>query len=106
MKHTGHHKLLSNGIEVSWKPLLWFIKGKRRAKGCDKTISDFIESKPPNKDLHEWAQSPVEARHVIDACTVENQIVADFFMGSGTTGIAALKLNRKFIGFEINEHKV
>jgi DNA modification methylase len=30
----------------------------------------------------------------------ENQIVLDPFMGSGTFGIASLKLNRKFIGIE------
>lgn len=29
-------------------------------------------------------------------------VVLDPFMGSGTTGIAALELNRKFIGFEIS----
>jgi len=29
--------------------------------------------------------------------TVENQIVLDTFRDSGTTGIAALKLHRKFI---------
>ena len=29
-------------------------------------------------------------------------VVLDPFMGSGTTGLAALKLNRKFIGIEIN----
>ena len=30
----------------------------------------------------------------------ENQVVLDPFMGSGTTGIATLKLKHKFIGTE------
>jgi site-specific DNA-methyltransferase (adenine-specific) len=34
--------------------------------------------------------------------TVENQIALDPFMDSGTTGIAALKLHRKFIGVQSN----
>jgi DNA modification methylase len=33
----------------------------------------------------------------------EGDIVLDPFMGSGTTGLAALELNRKFIGIEMNE---
>ena len=42
---------------------------------------------------------------MIKALTVENQIVLDPLMGSGTTGIAALNLNRKFIGIEIDKEK-
>jgi DNA modification methylase len=45
----------------------------------------------------------VEAEYIIKNLTVEHQLVVDPFMGIGTTGIAALKLNRKFIGIEINE---
>ena len=35
--------------------------------------------------------------------TNENEIVADFFLGSGTTAVACKNLNRQYIGFEINE---
>jgi DNA modification methylase len=38
-------------------------------------------------------------RHLKHA-TQENDIVADFFIGSGTTAVAAKELNRNFIGFE------
>jgi site-specific DNA-methyltransferase (adenine-specific) len=33
----------------------------------------------------------------------ENDIVADFFLGSGTTCVAAKELNRRYIGFEIDK---
>lgn len=39
----------------------------------------------------------------IDNSTKENDIVADFFLGSGTTCVAAKDLNRQYIGFENNE---
>ena len=35
--------------------------------------------------------------------TKENDVVLDLFMGTGQTGIACKKLNRKFIGIEMNK---
>ena len=40
---------------------------------------------------------------MIKPLTVEGNIVLDPFMGSGTTGEAALKLNRRFIGIEVDK---
>jgi DNA modification methylase len=48
------------------------------------------------------SQKPVA---LMDWCIkrVNGQIILDPFMGSGTTGVAAVKLGRKFIGIEIHE---
>ena len=64
-------------------------------------IEDLIESQPVDKTMHEWEQSTIEAEHIIKALTVECQIVLDPFMGYGE--LAALKLNRKFIGIETDK---
>jgi ParB-like chromosome segregation protein Spo0J len=88
-------------ISIKWKPLLWFVKGNK-TNAVD-FISDYIESKSPEKCLHEWEQSTFEAEHVISKLTVENQIIFDPMMGSGSTGIAALRLRRKFLGIEIDQ---
>ncbi|HET7625631.1 MAG TPA: site-specific DNA-methyltransferase [Verrucomicrobiae bacterium] len=48
-------------------------------------------------------QKPLEIiERMIKASCPANGIVLDPFMGSGTTAVAARRLNRHFIGFEIN----
>ena len=50
------------------------------------------------------AQKPLDLiEYLIKLTTREDQIVLDPFMGSGTTAVAAINVNRKFIGFEINQ---
>lgn len=41
-------------------------------------------------------------RHLLHT-TQENDIIADFFLGSGTTCVASKEIDRKYIGFEIDE---
>lgn len=55
-----------------------------------------------NKTSHP-AVYPIEIplKH-IQSWSNEGDIVLDPFMGSGTTGLAALELNRKFVGIEMN----
>lgn len=50
------------------------------------------------------AQKPLELiTKLIKDSTSEGDTVLDCFMGSGTTGIACVNLNRQFIGFELEE---
>jgi DNA modification methylase len=102
VKHSGHHtKIYPRYVFAEWKPLLWYVKGERvNDLAISNTIGDYIESTPPLKIEHEWQQSPIEAEYIIKNLTLQNQTVLDPMMGSGTTGIVALKLNRKFIGIE------
>ncbi|WJG70436.1 DNA-methyltransferase [Spiroplasma ixodetis] len=49
------------------------------------------------------SQKPLDLlKRIIIACTNENDIVLDPFMGSGTTGLACKIHNRNFIGIENN----
>ena len=49
-------------------------------------------------------QKPVELMEwIIKNYTNENDTILDCFMGSGSTGVACKKLNRNFIGIEIDE---
>lgn len=54
------------------------------------------------KNLHD-TEKPVELMKIlIKNSSKENEIVLDPFMGIGSTGIACKKINRYFIGIEID----
>ena len=111
VKHNGATTAFhQRKVFVLWKLLLWFIKGDKLSDcypitAINDYLYDYVESKPPEKLLHPWEQSTVEAIHIIKKLTTENQIVLDPLMGSGTTGIAALNLRRKFMGIEKEQEK-
>jgi len=64
--------------------------------------SNVIEMKN-EKGLHP-TQKPVPLmEYLIKTYTNENELVLDFTMGSGTTGVACKNLNRHFIGIELDE---
>ena len=94
-------------------------KGKLRTKG-GYSSSDNYGIKPTKKVCDEYypknlieisnanqkgkvhpTQKPVALmEYLIKTYTLEGETVLDFVMGSGTTGVAAKNLNRKFIGIE------
>lgn len=57
-----------------------------------------------SKNLHPTQKPTDLLEYLIKTYTHENETVLDFTMGSGSTGIACLNTNRKFIGFELDEH--
>ena len=67
------------------------------------TISKFSNECNSKHRIHP-TQKPVELmEYLIKTYTTETETVLDFTMGSGSTGIACLNTNRKFIGIELDE---
>ena len=59
--------------------------------------------RPKGKGLHP-TQKPTDLyEYLISTYTNEGETIYDPFMGSGTTGVAAKKLGRSFIGSELNK---
>ena len=55
------------------------------------------------KSIHP-TQKPVKLlERLINLVTTENDVVLDCFTGSGSTAIAAINTNRKYIGFELDK---
>ena len=56
------------------------------------------------KDKLHPTEKPVRLlEKYITNSTNENDVVLDLFMGSGSTGVACINTNRKFIGIELSE---
>jgi site-specific DNA-methyltransferase (adenine-specific)/modification methylase len=72
-----------------------------------KEMHNFIESPicmgaERVKNPKHPTQKPIKVlKHIIRIASSENDVILDPFMGVGSTGEAALEMNRKFIGFEI-----
>ena len=78
---------------------------KGRAKDINhmttKNIIDIPNIKAGTK-VHP-TQKPVELMKIlIENSSNEGDVVCDMFMGSGSTGVACIESNRKFIGCEID----
>ena len=55
-------------------------------------------------DKYHPTQKPIDLlEYLIKTYTLENEIVLDNCMGSGSTGVACMNINRKFIGIELDE---
>ena len=75
----------------------------RKYKKC-KNFPTSILKFNSEKGLHP-TQKPVELlQYLIKTYTLENEIVLDNCMGSGSTGVACINTGRKFIGIEKDEN--
>lgn len=74
---------------------------------CLSDVWDDIPALPHNaKEKTEHpTQKPIKLmERIISLFTNENDIILDFCMGSGSTGVAAIKQNRKFVGIELDNN--
>jgi len=82
---------------------LFMFRG-RGEKISDAGSKQLIKCPPPMNAEHETQKPIALMEHYIGNSSEAGQIALDPFMGSGTTGVAAVQMGRKFIGIE-REHK-
>ena len=82
---------------------VWFKKKGTGKLNCKCKKNYFIHPTGSSK-YHPTEKNHKLLEELILDNTNDNDIVLDCCMGSGSTGIVALKNNRSFIGIEIDEH--
>ena len=85
-------------VMQEWKPVLWFVKGEYAGP----TVGDAVKSEVRDKGHHHWGQSESGMAALVEKFTRPGDVVLDPFLGGGTTGIAALKLDRRFVGVDVD----
>jgi DNA methylase len=91
-------QLFPRRVNTFWKPVLWYVKGEYSGDW----IGDVTRSDANNNDkrFHHWGQSESGMRDLMARFIKPGDMVLDPFMGAGTTGVIALELGAKFIGFD------
>ena len=80
------------------------FKGEKLNKKYPINLITFSKSSQNDMIFHP-TQKPVDLlEYLIKTYTNENDLVLDFTMGSGSTGVACMNTNRRFIGIELDEN--
>jgi 16S rRNA G966 N2-methylase RsmD len=92
---------MARRVQSNWKPLIVYGGGPRFADiiRCEGTGADARNS-------HKWGQDYNAFHTIVERLTERGQTVADPFMGSGTTLLAAHALGRHAVGCDVDPGSV
>jgi DNA modification methylase len=86
---------------AGYNPVLFYGKDPRDGKGQNSTMTTLTDR--PEACDHPCPKPLSAMNWMVEKASLRGHVIIDPFMGSGTTGVAAVKLGRKFIGIEISE---
>jgi SAM-dependent methyltransferase len=97
-------QLWQRNVNTFWKPVLWFVNGEYAGPWVgDVTRSDVNDN---DKQFHDWGQSESGMADLVERFSLPNDLIVDPFCGGGTTGVAALTLERRFIGADRDDAQI
>src|SRR5262245_22638550 len=91
-------------VNTFWKPLLVYSNGPYDGKWFGDVTKSAVNDN--DKEHHDWGQSVSGMLDVVSHFSEEGDVVLDPFVGAGTTGVACLKLKRRFIGIDKDEENI
>lgn len=81
-----------------------FIENKLGCFDANILTRNIIDVSSLRKNFNHPTEKPVELMEtLVKLVSIEGSTVLDMFTGSGSTGLACLNTNRKFIGIEMND---
>jgi site-specific DNA-methyltransferase (adenine-specific) len=83
--------------------VVWGSSGSMGLDFTDECLPGFYQASPP-RDREHQTQKPLDVMRKLVRICPKGGTVLDPFMGSGTTGVAAVLEGRSFIGSELVEH--
>ena len=93
---------MGNNYRPNYELILLLCKTNVKTKSKNKSNILTYRKIHPQKLLHSCEKPVALLTDLILELTDENNIILDCFMGSGSTGVACLNTNRKFIGIELD----
>ncbi|WRF49605.1 site-specific DNA-methyltransferase [Helicobacter pylori] len=95
------YKRFLNEVKQGVTPMnLWTYQEVGHTQDAMREIKELFEGQA----LFDTPKPEALLKRIIEISTQENDLVLDFFAGSGTTCTVAHKLKRKYIGIEMGEH--
>lgn len=103
-KTQGHRRKQSERVDINSECYGKAIKrvAYDSSERYPRTVQIFASDKQV-ESLHPMQKPVALLEYLIKTYTNENETVLDFTMGSGSTGVACMNTNRKFIGIEKDE---
>lgn len=105
MPRNRDRRYISNIEILSWyvKPKNKWTFNRQNGKYESSVLKYPSESGGGFRRYHPTQKNLKMIEYLIKIHTNENDVVLDPFMGSGTTGVACMNLNRRFMGIELDE---